>query len=62
MYRHIFFDLDHTLWDFEQNSRNTMLQLYERLRLDVRGIKDFDHFFRVYSEHNEKLWVRFRKG
>lgn len=62
MYRHIFFDLDHTLWDFEQNSRSTMLLLYERLQLEMRGIRDFDHFFKVYSEHNEKLWVRFRKG
>lgn len=62
MYRHLFFDLDHTLWDFEQNSRNTMAVLYERFRLAGRGITDFEAFYNVYSEHNEKLWVRFRKG
>jgi len=61
-YTHVFFDLDHTLWDFEQNSRNTMLELYDRLKLAVRGITDFDAFYKVYSAHNEKLWERFRNG
>ena len=62
MYQHIFFDLDHTLWDFEKNSKDTMWQLYNRFRLEGRGIKDFDAFYEVYRGHNEKLWVRFRKG
>jgi putative hydrolase of the HAD superfamily len=61
-YTHVFFDLDHTLWDFEQNSRNTMLELYDRLKLAGRGITDFEAFYKVYSEHNEKLWERFRNG
>ena len=28
-YRHIFFDLDHTLWDFDRNSRETLEELFE---------------------------------
>lgn len=39
-----------------------MWQLYQRFRLEGRGIKDFDVFYEVYRAHNEKLWVRFRKG
>lgn len=61
-YHHIFFDLDHTLWDFESNSRLTLLQLYEDLGLADRGIDDFDRFHRQYLDHNEKLWERYRKG
>lgn len=61
-YRHLFFDLDHTLWDFEANSRNTLQHLYESLQLADRGIDDFDRFHRQYLEHNERLWERYRKG
>ncbi len=61
-YRHIFFDLDHTLWDFEANSRLTLLQLHEELQLATRGIDDFDRLHRQYLEHNDKLWDRYRKG
>jgi putative hydrolase of the HAD superfamily len=62
VYQHIFFDLDHTLWDFEKNSKDTMWQLYNRFQLQGRGITDFEAFYEVYRDHNEKLWVRFRKG
>jgi putative hydrolase of the HAD superfamily len=61
-YRHLFFDLDHTLWDFEANSRHTLQHLYESLQLADRGIDDFDRFHRQYLEHNERLWERYRKG
>ncbi len=61
-YRHLFFDLDHTLWDFEANSRQTLAELYTRLDLDARGIHDFDAFHRNYLQHNEKLWERYRNG
>ena len=27
-YRHLFFDLDHTLWDFEANAKVTLIELY----------------------------------
>jgi putative hydrolase of the HAD superfamily len=62
LYQHIFFDIDHTLWDFEKNSKDTMEQLYQKFRLEGRGIEDFEAFYEVYRAHNEKLWARFRKG
>lgn len=61
-YKHIFFDLDHTLWDFEANARQTLEQLHLDLRLVDKGIHDFDLFYRNYLAHNEKLWERYRKG
>lgn len=61
-YPHLFFDLDHTLWDFESNAQATLRQLYDELNLYALGIDDFTRFYRQYLEHNEKLWDRYRKG
>ena len=61
-YRHLFFDLDHTLWDFEANAKATLEDLYELLSLKEKGIHDFDLFYRNYLDHNERLWERYRNG
>ena len=61
-YKHLFFDLDHTLWDFEKNSELTMQRLYAEYELDKIGIIDFNTFYQQYSYHNDRLWERFRKG
>ncbi len=61
-YKHLFFDLDHTLWDFEANSRQTLEELFGRLDLKNRGVHDFDLFHKNYLAHNDKLWDRYRKG
>ncbi len=61
-YKHLFFDLDHTLWDFEANSKLTLSALYVSLGLEARGVHDFELFHRNYGIHNEKLWDRYRNG
>jgi putative hydrolase of the HAD superfamily len=61
-YRHLFFDLDHTLWDFEANSRLTLSELYQTMKLADRGVHDFDLFHKNYLVHNDKLWERYRNG
>jgi putative hydrolase of the HAD superfamily len=61
-YQHVFFDLDHTLWDFETNSRETLYDLYHELELAGMGIPAFDHFHDTYHHHNTIFWDRFRKG
>ena len=61
-YKHLFFDLDHTLWDFEANARATLSHLYEELKLQERGVHDFELFYKNYLVHNEKLWERYRNG
>ena len=61
-YKHLFFDLDHTLWDFEANSRQTLKELHASLGLAERGVSDFDAFHKCYIVHNDKLWERYRNG
>jgi putative hydrolase of the HAD superfamily len=61
-YQHLFFDLDHTLWDFETNARQTMQELYVSLSLADQGITSFDAFHNQYILHNDKLWDRYRNG
>jgi putative hydrolase of the HAD superfamily len=61
-YKHLFFDLDHTLWDFDANARATLLQMHIDLKLPEKGIHDFDLFYKNYLAHNEKLWVKYRNG
>jgi putative hydrolase of the HAD superfamily len=61
-YKHLFFDLDHTLWDFDANARETLLQLHIDLKLPEKGIHDFDLFHKNYLAHNERLWAKYRNG
>lgn len=61
-YKHLFFDLDHTLWDFDANARTTLEQLHLDLKLVDKGIHDFDLFYKNYLIHNDKLWTRYRNG
>lgn len=61
-YKHLFFDLDHTLWDFDKNSENTLRLLYDEYQLTEKGIPDFEDFKQTYCQHNDRMWERFRKG
>ena len=61
-YRHLFFDLDHTLWDFDRNSHETLKEIYISLDLASAGVNDFDLFHKNYLAHNERLWERYRNG
>jgi putative hydrolase of the HAD superfamily len=61
-YKHLFFDLDHTLWDFNANCRLTLEELFHSLGLRERGVPDFEKMFERYTVHNDKLWERYRNG
>jgi putative hydrolase of the HAD superfamily len=61
-YKYLFFDLDHTIWDFDANAKATLAQLHLDLNLVDKGVHDFDLFHRNYLAHNEKLWARYRNG
>ncbi len=61
-YKHLFFDLDHTLWDFDANARTTLEQLHLEMNLPEKGIHDFDLFHKNYLAHNERLWAQYRTG
>lgn len=61
-YRHLFFDLDHTLWDFNENARITLSELHIELELEKAGVSNFEQFLKVYLGHNEQLWEKYRSG
>jgi YjjG family noncanonical pyrimidine nucleotidase len=61
-YKCVFFDLDHTLWDYEANSGDTLQELYEHHRLKEYGIADFDSFFSVFKKINQELWLLYDHG
>ena len=61
-YQHLFFDLDHTLWDFETNARETLQELFATHRLHETVTPDFQLFYEKYSFHNKRLWHRYNHG
>lgn len=61
-YKHLFFDLDHTLWDFDKNSELTLLHLYTEYKLAARTTDDFIEFRDCFNFHNDRLWARYRSG
>ncbi len=61
-YEHLFFDLDRTLWDFESNSTETILDLHTNHQLEKHGIHDFEVFINKYKLINARLWGEYREG
>lgn len=61
-YKHLFFDLDHTLWDFDTNAKDTLVEVYALFELEKKGVVPFGDFYKLYKIHNEILWDRFHKG
>jgi putative hydrolase of the HAD superfamily len=56
-YKHLFFDLDHTLWDFEQNAHDCLLELYKQFNLKALGVEDAQLFCEKFSEANQICWA-----
>lgn len=61
MIKHIFFDLDKTLWDFTSNSRATLSELYDYYDLGS-VIPTQLAFISHYEYHNEWCWEQYRKN
>ncbi len=55
--KHIFFDLDHTLWDFESNSNKTFEYIFEKNKINI----EFNKFKEIYKPINAKYWKLFRE-
>ncbi len=53
----VFFDLDHTLWDFEKNSALTFEKIFLENSLDI----DLNDFLRVYIPQNLVFWKLYRE-
>jgi putative hydrolase of the HAD superfamily len=61
-YKHIFFDLDNTLWDFDRNSAEVLHELYSKYNLNKHGIESVELFVEKYRERNVILWDEYRFG
>ena len=55
--RPLFFDLDHTLWDFETNSRLALSLGHEAI-----GVPSVDAWIASYEKANDWCWAEFRAG
>jgi putative hydrolase of the HAD superfamily len=60
--KHIFFDLDHTIWDFDRNAEETLLELYHTYSLKEIGLQSADDFIEVYTRNNHALWADYHVG
>ena len=59
-YKHVFFDLDRTLWDFDAAAEVAFERIYEQYNLKSLGIPSAHEFHEVYHPLNEQLWVLYR--
>jgi len=55
-YTTVFFDLDHTLWDYEVNSREALLDLHSHYDLKSKGIENVDDLYFHFKRVNTELW------
>ncbi|PHN97685.1 noncanonical pyrimidine nucleotidase, YjjG family [Tenacibaculum discolor] len=55
--KHLFFDLDHTLWDFDRNSKLTFQQIFEEQKINI-PIHDF---LEAYIPVNLRYWKLYRE-
>jgi len=61
-YKHLFFDLDHTLWDFDSNAKETLIEIYSLFNLEEKKVHPFEDFYITYLKHNLVLWDRYHNG
>ncbi|MFW0714298.1 YjjG family noncanonical pyrimidine nucleotidase [Pedobacter sp. N23S346] len=60
--KHIFFDLDHTIWDFDRNAEETLNELYQTYNLKSLGLHSCSDFILTYTENNHQLWADYHLG
>ena len=60
--KHIFFDLDHTIWDFDRNAEETLNELYNTYNLQALGLNSCSDFINTYTENNHQLWADYHLG
>ena len=53
----VFFDLDHTLWDFDKNSALTFEKIFRKHNVDIA----LNDFLQVYEPINLKFWKLYRE-
>src|ERR1700761_2470595 len=62
IYTHLFFDLDHTIWDFDKNAEETLTELYDIYELGAIGLPSAEGFIETYTRNNHQLWAEYHPG
>ena len=60
-YTHVIFDLDHTVWDFETNPRETVMQLYDSFGLQRHLRGSADDFVETFGAINKQMWKQYNQ-
>lgn len=58
----VFFDLDHTLWDFDKNAEETLAELFASYQFEKFGLASSDLFIETYTRNNHRLWAEYHQG
>lgn len=61
-YKHLFFDLDNTLWDFDYNSKIVLGYIFDKFELQKKGVPSKKKFIHCYKKINGELWFQYREG
>lgn len=61
-YRYFLFDMDNTLWDFDQNAKTCIVELMHERGLSQYMHNGGDAFYAIYKSLNDKLWIRYEAG
>ena len=56
--KHIFFDLDHTLWDFEKNSALAFEKIFQELNFNINS----QQFMDIYNPINVAYWKLYERN
>ena len=57
MVKDVFFDLDHTLWDFDKNSMLAFKRVFKKFKINI----EFDAFLKIYEPINVEYWKKYRE-
>ena len=60
-YKHLYFDLDRTIWDFETNSYKALTEIFYKYNLQ-NHIESPEIFIETYKANNKKLWEDYGLG
>ena len=59
--KHIFFDLDHTLWDYDKSAGETLVEIYDLFQLRAQDVTT-NEFVETFYTVNNQLWHRYNHG
>ncbi len=55
--KHLFFDLDHTLWDFDANAYDCLSEIHESFGLGANDIA-LEDLYQTFTRINKELWTK----